>query len=241
MNTDTELDDACERAVAELEREAQLGREKQYRSWCDDFASFPENSKRKLKEGFIVDVELQPYRWIQHGLDLIGSRKGTGKIGGREGADFRAYLPYPVFQMGTEVFLKGMWLYQYEECRNLKQNSYVVPERRTYYLGQLINLSKEHDLLKIIRAVEMIPVYQNDAWLLRFLRILSGCSWAYYCPAANSKRGWANERYPKRFYNDELKAGGADALKSYPEHWLVSRLFQEAAERIDFLWRKHAE
>lgn len=234
---DDQFDDAMERAIEAIKQAEHAKREKHYRGWCEELAALPDNCRRRLPKGFRAGVELQPYRWIQQGLDLIGSRKSAGKIGGKEDVDFRAYLPYSVFQAGSEIFLKGMWLYQHDDCRQLKHDSYISSERRKYYFDLLLNLSKSHDLLKIIRKVEAIATYKNDAWLSRFLKVLNGCSRFYYYPAADSKQRWADERYPKRFYDDRSKTGKADAYKSFPDHWLVSRLFEEAAVRIDNIWR----
>ena len=224
-----------------LKKQGELKREKQYQAWCKHFESLPKNTKRKLKDGFVAHVELQPYRWIQHGLDLIGSRKSFGTIqtfSGQQGQDFRAYLPYPVFQMGAEVFLKGMWLYQHDECRNLESDSYIAPERREYFLEELKKLSRNHDLLEIIKHVETIGIYKQDAWVSRFLKIIGGISKEFYLPVSDGKNKWADERYPKRFYKDSLRRAAADAFNSYPEHWPISRLFSEAAERIEFLCGK---
>ena len=116
-----------------IKRQTQSKKESDYQKWYDHFATLPENPGRTLKDGFIADVEIQPSRWIQHGLDLIGSRRAFGTIqlaGGNMGPEFRSFLPYPVFQMGAEIFLKGMWLYQHEECRNVLEDTYVAPERR---------------------------------------------------------------------------------------------------------------
>lgn len=240
MNTNANVADGLEEVVEELNRQELSKREEQYQTWCDSFASLPEDSGRKLKDGFIAHVELQPQRWIQHGLDLMGSRKGFGTIrllGCQQGPDFRAYLPYPVFQMGTEIFLKGMWLYQHDECRILKADTYIALERREHYLKELKDLFRSHDLLVIIRQVESINVYAQDAWVSRFLKIVGGISKTFYLPVTNSKYPWADERYPKRFYKDSSQISAADAYQSYPEHWPIARLFAEAADRIDFLWR----
>jgi len=214
--------------------------ESEYRSWCDHFASTPGDFTRTLKDGLIAHVELQPWRWIQHGLDLIGSRKASGTIqlfGGQEGADLRSYLPYPVFQMGAEIFLKGMWLYQHGECRNCSDGSYIAPEVRALFLKRIKGLSKTHDLLEIIAQVEAVDVYSNDEHLSRFLKILSGVAKEFYLPVTDGNWRWADERYPKRFYNDVTKVGRADALKIYPEQKPVARLFVEAAERLKLVWR----
>lgn len=239
FNADENLDNALGDVMEILKRQEQMKREKQYQAWCNQFASPSSDFGRKLKGGYIAGVELQPDRWIQHGLDLIGSRKGFGTIqlsDGVQGADFRAYLPYPVFQMGTEIFLKGMWLYQLDECRKIQSDTYIAEERRNSYFEKLKSLSKEHDLLKLIQRVQAIEVYSKDAELLRFLKILGGVSKKFYLPVTNSQYRWADERYPKRFYKDSLKRAGADSFKSYPNHWLISRLFAEAAERLEFIW-----
>ena len=142
MSTNENVDNVLDGVMEELSRREQSERDEKYRLWCDDFASLPENSKRKLKDGLIAHVELQPWHWIQHGLDLIGSRKGFGAIkllGSQQGQDFQAYLPYP-----------------------------------------------------------------------------------------------------KRFYNDVSRSSAADAHQSYPEHWPISRLFAEAAARLESLWKTRA-
>lgn len=240
MSTNENLDNAPEGVMEELSRREQSEQDEKYRLWCDHFTSLPENSQRKLKNGLISHVELQPWRWIQHGLNLIGSRKGFGTIrllGSERGPDFQAYLPYPVFQMGTEVFLKGMWLYQHDECRNLKSDTYTTRERREHFLAELKNLSRNHDLLEITRHVESIAAYKHDAWLARFLKIIAGISKTYYLPVTGSKNQWADERYPKRFYNDVSKHSVADAHQSYPEYWPIARLFTEAAAKLESLWK----
>jgi hypothetical protein len=239
FNADENLDNALGDVMDILKRQEQMKREKQYQAWCNQFASPSSEFGRKLKGGYIAGVELQPDRWIQHSLDLIGSRKGFGTIqlsDGVQGADFRAFLPYPVFQIGVEIFLKGMWLYQHDECRKIQSDTYIAEERRNSYFEKLKSLSKEHDLLKLIQRVQAIEVYSKDAELLRFLKILGGVSKKFYLPVTNSQYRWADERYPKRFFNDSLKRAGADSFKSYPDHWLISRLFAEAAERLEFIW-----
>ena len=239
FNADENLDNALGDVMDILKRQEQMKREKQYQAWCNQFASPSSEFGRKLKGGYIAGVELQPDRWIQHSLDLIGSRKGFGTIqlsDGVQGADFRAFLPYPVFQIGVEIFLKGMWLYQHDECRKIQSDTYIAEERRNSYFEKLKSLSKEHDLLKLIQRVQAIEVYSKDAELLRFLKILGGVSKKFYLPVTNSQYRWADERYPKRFYKDSLRRAEADSFKSYPDHWLISRLFAEAAERLEFIW-----
>ena len=227
-----------------IREEAQSRQETEYRAWCDHFAALPEDLTRTLKDGLIAHVELQPWHWIQHGLDLIGSRKASGTtqfFGGKQGPDLRSFLPYPVFQMGAEVFLKGMWLYQHQECRNCKWDTYIAPEVRNSFLAKIKGISKTHDLLEMIRQVGAIDAYSQDAHLSRFLRILSGVAKEFYLPVTDGNWRWADERYPKRFYNDSSKVGRADAYKSYPEHGPIARLFVDAADRIEFVWRTKGE
>jgi hypothetical protein len=241
MDADAYVENAlAEKIQEEINRREQSNREAYYQAWCDHFASLPEDFTRMLKDGFIAHVELQPWRWIQHGLELIASRKGFGTIqliGSKQGPDFRSFLPYPVFQMGAEIFLKGMWLFQHEECRDLTAATYVAPDRREHYLTEMKKTSKTHDLLEIIRHVEVIRVYVQDVQLSRFLKILGGISKEFYLPVTDGKRRWADERYPKRFYDDSSKIATADAYKSYPEHWPIARLFAEAADRLEIVWQ----
>jgi hypothetical protein len=210
-----------------------------YEEFCNRFASPLKNNGRVLINGFNVGIELQPFSWIRLGLDLINSRKATGTIQlfeGVAGADYGAYLPSPVFLIGTEIFLKGMWLYQHKECRKLKSDSYVTLDVRNKYLEEIKNISPKHNLLKIISKVEEIETYQRDESVKHFLKILTGIIKNYYAPFFANDSAWANERYPRRFYNDLKKISKKDALKVFPEHILISRLFTENAERIRKLW-----
>lgn len=219
------------------ERE-QSERDDEYRSQCDRFAAIPEDFIYTLKGGLIAKIEIQASRWIRHGLALIGSRKASGTIQlyASEGPDYRAFLPYPVFQMGAEIFLKGMWLYQHEECRKCMHTTYVAPDVRQRLFNEVKGLSPEHDLLVIIRKVEVINEYAQDKHLSRFLKVLGGIARYFYIPVTAGKSDWADERYPKRFYNDSSKTAAADALHEYPEHWVVDRLFKEAAEQVELVW-----
>jgi hypothetical protein len=225
-----------------VEIRAKRKRDKQdfeYEEFCNTFASSMKNKGRVLINGFNADIELQPFSWIQLGLDLINSRKATGTIQlfeGVAGADYGAYLPSPVFLIGTEIFLKGMWFYQHKECRKLKSNSYVDQVVRDKFLKAIKNISPKHNLLKIISKVEEIEIYQRDESVKRFLKILIGIIKTYYAPLFVNDSAWANERYPRRFYNDLKQISKKDALKEFPEHILISRLFAETAEQIRRLW-----
>ncbi|MBI3876137.1 MAG: hypothetical protein HY300_09325 [Verrucomicrobia bacterium] len=238
--SDNSEDSLINEVVDVIRKQERSRREVEYLSWCDRFASTPSDFIKTLKDGLVAHVELQPGRWIQHGLDLIGSRKASGTIqlfSGEEGPDLRSFLPYPVFQMGAEVFLKGMWLYQYAECRNCTGNSYFTPDVRADFLKRIKAISRTHDLLEILNKVEAIDAYFRDAQLSRFLKIVAGVAKEFYFPVTDSDWRWADERYPKRFYNDSTKVGKADAYKSYPEQRPIARLFAEAAERLEFVWR----
>jgi len=213
-----------------LQSEERERRERQYHAWCDHFAS-EGFTPRGLTGGFEVHVELQPKRWLQDGLDLIDSRKGD-----RRSPLSDEYLPYPVFQMGAEIFLKGMWLYQHKECRELHHDSYISPEKRKHYDSELKNLSRFHDLLEIIQKVESIERYRRDRLLSRFLKIVGNISKQFYHPLMDDEKSWANGRYPCRFYNDSAKQSSPEFFNSYPKHILVSRLFAEATERVEELW-----
>lgn len=75
----------------------------------------------KLKGKLIADVDLQPLRWMSEGLQLIDSFHGTVHIqlrDGVQGEPLNRMLHYPVFQTGSELFLKGMWLCKFPRCRD---------------------------------------------------------------------------------------------------------------------------
>src|ERR1044071_5886671 len=124
---DEKLADSVTRSI----REQNLAEEEeQYRDWHAALLMLPETYKRKLKDGWIADVELQPLRWMQLGLTLIQSPKVLAYVqlsDGVRGPALSSFLPYSIFQAGTETFLKGMWLCRYEDCRLLHYDSYVAP------------------------------------------------------------------------------------------------------------------
>lgn len=117
-------------------------KEKEYCNWCDSMESTTEDFKPILKPGFIADIELQPHRWITAGVDQIESFKGSDHVqlmGGGMGEPFHKFLKYPVFHSGCELFLKGMWLCKFDECRNIKHNMYVEIQTRKKFNNDLKN------------------------------------------------------------------------------------------------------
>lgn len=239
-------EDSCMQEVARLlEESAHKQVDKDYAEWCDYLASLPADFEFKLKDGFVADIELQPLRWISLGIDLLRSSRGTVAVklmNGRQGPFRDSFLTYPVFQMGAELFLKGMWLCQFEECRQLTHHSYIDASKRKRYTEQLKD-ELGHDLLKSIAANQQIPKYHADAMVLRFFEIVRGVVRRSYYPLYEAdKRGnhWAHSRYPKRFYKDGTQEGRADAFQSYPHQWLVVRLFEEMEKHLDQLWQLRA-
>ena len=224
-----------------MEADAKARREKDFTTWCAALEGLPGDFEHKLKDGFKADLELQPFRWLSLGLDLLQSSKGTvtvQQMDGSAGPFLDSFLAYPVFQMGAEIFLKGMWLCQFADCRGLADGDYLDGHTRQAYLQRLTK-DLGHDLLKLIAANRQIPQYQGDAEVLRFLKIVEGVIRKFYFPLyAADKRGnhWAHSRYPKRFYKDTAREGRADAFQSYPQQWLVTKLFQPMEQHLDRLW-----
>ena len=211
-------------------------KEKMYRTWCDSMESTPEDSKLTLKPGFMADIELQPHRWMTAGVDQIESFKGSAHVqlmGGGMGEPLHKVLKYPVFHSGCELFLKGMWLCQFEECRNIKHNMYVEIQTRKKFNNDLKKLG--HNLIKIINDLRTIPQYSEDKKILRFLKRIEGVIRNYYYPLyeADKSREWANSRYPKRYYNDLKYEGKADALQTFPDQSMIVRSFKEIEGYID--------
>lgn len=202
--------------------------ERDFVDWCDELAALPADYEPKLVDDLVADIELHPLRWMFRGLDLIRSSKVSF---------LDSILLYPVFQMGAEIFLKGMWLCQFDECRLLEDDSYIDVTSRQYYNVRLKELG--HDLLAIIEALRQIPCYRDDAYTIRFLRIVEGIIRMFYFPlyeADKRSNQWVNRRYPKHFYNDAAHWGYADVLQKYPHQSLVAKLFEQMKCHIDVLW-----
>ena len=106
-----------------------------FNTWCEHLDQFPDDYTVQLEENFIADLELQPLRWMSDGLDLIDSFHGTAHVqlmGGVQGEPMHKILYYPNFQAGSELFLKGMWLCKFPECRPVKHGDYVDPIAKVF-------------------------------------------------------------------------------------------------------------
>ena len=203
--------------------------EKDFTEWCDQLAALPPDFEPELRPGIIAHIELQPLRWINSGLDLLQRRKESS---------IDTYLSYPLFQMGAEIFLKGMWLCQFEECRLLGADSYIDESRRKHF-GNKLKDTFGHDLLKITAELRQIPLYRDGPATMRFLAIVEAVIRTFYYPFYLGDKldyKWAHCRYPKRFYSDVAKMGSANAWNRYPQQRLVAELFQRMKRDINDLW-----
>ena len=222
-------EDATNAPFPPFDDDLQVQREKDFADWCDELAAVSADFEPRLKGGIKVHIELQPLRWINSGLDLI--RRSKQSLLGN-------FLPYPVFQMGAELFLKGMWLCQFEECRLLGDEAYITELKRQHYLKEL-KTKFGHDLLKAVAELRLITCYRDDAATARFLKVVESVIRTFYFPLyEGDKRDqkWANCRYPKRFYNDIAQKGDANAWNKYPQQWLVAELFEQMRCDIFRLW-----
>lgn len=116
---DNDLKQSVLRVIQERNRREN---EKEFKAWLDGLVALPGDFELKLMGNLKADVELQPLRWIEFGVDLMESGKEIAHVelsDGLQGPPLSSYLPYPVFCIGTEIFLKGMWLCQFRECRML--------------------------------------------------------------------------------------------------------------------------
>src|SRR5437016_4784234 len=121
----TDLQESLMRVVKER---SERNDEREFQQFCQYLLSLPADLELVPKDNFKADIELQPLRWMTLGMDLLKSRRVTGHVqlaDGVQGPETGSYLRYPVFHMGTEIFLKGMWLCQFADCRQLNHSSYV--------------------------------------------------------------------------------------------------------------------
>jgi len=219
--------------------------EKAFKDWHEDLLCQPLDLKLQPEDGFEVDIELQPLRWLRRGVELVESRKVTWHrqlSGGIEGAEISSYLPYAVFQMATEVFVKGMWLCQFEDCRRLTHSSYIDRETREKYLTKLGPQGLGHDLIKIINDIRKIPKFVDDPASLTFLDLIERIVRRYYFPPyrADRARNWAYARYPKRVYNDTTHQSNAEGRTRYPPAKWIAKLFRKMEADVDRIWSLRA-
>lgn len=215
-------------------------RQIEYSDWCEQMQNVPSDYKRVPKYKSIVDIELQPYRWLSLGVGLIESCKGDTRIqhlDGRQGEYLNTYLLYPVFQMGVEIFLKGMWLCQFDECRNIHDIGFIDKIIRLKHDSKLQKLG--HDLIKLIDEIRIIDKYKADKESVKFLKIVEGVIRSDYYPlydADKKKNVWAHYRYPIRFYKDKTQEGKSNSYYSYPQQRLLAELFQNMDRHLERLW-----
>ena len=236
----SELNESVMRLIKERE---ERNEKLEFQHFCQYLLSLPAHLELAPTDNFKVDIELQPLRWMSLGMDLLKSRRVTGHVqlaDGIQGPEIASYLPYPVFQMAAEIFLKGLWLCQYGDCRDLTASSYMEPKKRQRYFELLKNLG--HDLLTILDTVRGISEYQRTLSIVRFLDLVERIIRAYYFPPyeADKRTRWADCRYPKRVYDDTAQKAAADSFHSYPRAEWIQKLFQQAERDVDDLWQLRA-
>jgi hypothetical protein len=209
MNMNVPVNDDIVSEINNLLKKQNLHEErKEFAHWLDILDATAADAKRAPLEGWIVEVDLQPTRWLSAGFDLLESAHVLSRAKNKDGSDgmiLQSFLPYSIFQSGAEVFLKGMWLCQFKDCRQLTQSSYITPERRSELGAQLVKLG--HNLLKIIEELGRLPRYRDDQVVRQFLARVSALIRHDYYPlheADERAREWAHSRYPKRFYHDTI-------------------------------------
>ena len=218
--------------------------EKEFRRWRRWLLSLPHDLQLHPKNNLTVDIELQPLRWMSLGIVLLQSRKDVGYVqlaGGVPGPPIKSYLPYPVFQTATEIFLKGIWLCKFPDCRRLSDRSYVSRQRRVEIFRQLGPAGLGHDLVRIIDEIRRIPKYSKNAASMRFLTLIEQIVRYYYWPLSQgaNRNAWAANRYPIRFYDDEAGQSHATFLESFPPAGWIERLFTRMERRAIRLWQLH--
>jgi hypothetical protein len=217
--------------------------ELEFQQFCQYLLSLPADLELAPRDNFKADIELQPLRWMNLGMDLLKSRRVTGNVqlaDGVQGPELGSYLRYPVFQMAAEIFLKGMWLCQYADCRDLTASSYMEPKKRQRYSELLKNLG--HDLLANLDTVRGISEYQRTPSIVRFLDLVERIVRAYYFPPyeADKNTRWADCRYPKRVYDDTSQKAAAESFQSYPCARWIEMMFKQAENDVDDLWQLRA-
>lgn len=236
----TDLQEALMRVVNERN---QRNDEREFQQFCQYLLSLPADLELRPKDNFKADIELQPLRWMNLGIELLRSRRVTGHVqlaNGVQGREIGGYLRYPIFQMGTEIFLKGMWLCQFADCRQLNHSSYVDEAKRNKYRESLRNLT--HDLLRIIDALGQIPQYACSESAMRFLHLVEELIRAFYFPPyeADQRSRWTDSRYPKRVYDDVTRQARAESCQSFPRAEWIERIFRTMEADADRIWQLRA-
>jgi hypothetical protein len=228
------IDIDWDKAYQISEAKRQQKKLKDFYRWCIKLKNISADARGQLKAELTADIELQPIYWLEHGLETLKASFTKEDMGNE------TIMPIPVFLMGAEFFLKGMWLAQFEGLRALDWHSYISPEDRKSWRKKIQN-EIGHNLLKIVDENLKIPEYKNDSRILKFLKFIKGLIKADFdCVYRSSKgeNGWAPARYPVRFYNDVTRTAKAEILKSNYAKWYIVTPFEYIKPIIKKIWEQ---
>lgn len=209
-----------------LRKLAEKKRAEEHRAWEDEMGKLTKVHWPALVSGVVGDIEPQPVRWLRAGLDELDGGSGSHPS--------IKTLTQVSFQFGAELFLKGMWLCRYDDCRQTPAKHYVPLLRRKELTAEMKSLG--HDVFKMVDRLEQCSEYSSDPQSLRFLSVVRGIAGRYYYPLFGNA-DWASYRYPTRFYNDQKSEAVANLVTSFPHQWAVRRSFAMQSHHLDTRWR----
>lgn len=113
----------------------------------------------------------------------------------------------------------------------------MEPQKRLEINKQFKKLG--HHLLEILTHVRATSEYQQDDTIRQFLKRLEALIRTGYFPVytpISKSSPWAFSRYPAWFYDDQSKKSKVNAVISYPQQWLIKKLFEPIKPRVDQIW-----
>ena len=146
-----------------------------------------------LPTGLIIDVATDPNVWLTQAVGVLDISSDTRR-------KFMG-LPYSIFLLAAEWFLKGMWILK-NHPQWMFLDTLVSREERVNLEKELRGLTDggNHDLEELIQKIR--PFFLDDEHVAEFLDVLDGIVYHYW-PYYRGGEDWVACRYPTWIYDEK--------------------------------------
>lgn len=224
-------------------QEKEAAEQQDFENFCNYLDAVPLDLTKSLEGNLVAGVDLNPMTWMEYGVRLIDSFESSAFVqlgGGQQGKPMNKTLHYPVFQMGCEQFLKGMWLAKKLTDEDVKFGAYTDVSIRNKINKTLKNEIGGHNLLTLLDTVHQIDEYKEDGSINTFLVRLNALIRDFYFPLyepCDRSFSWAYSRYPVAFYDSAQKKRETLGFCELPPQTVIKKLFKPIPDKIDKLWK----
>jgi len=201
---------------------AKEAREKDFFRWKETILKHASEPK-SLQSGLIIDIAVCPIFWFRQTQEVLGGSLGKAN-------DFEG-LPYSLFLLASEWFLKGLWILR-KHSKWISLDTSVSPEERLDLVQELRGLTegKNHDLEKMIHKIK--PLFIDDEITAEFLDVLDGIIHQHYWPYYRGGEDWVACRYPTWIYDEATNRPKSFKSESMLRKVDVCELFKRIHEHL---------